>query len=138
MMLTWVKCPRCAAVVPHHSTVTAEAKLCGRCVDGERRAVELSIRADLRARGVPDETANAIALAAVGTIASPDDPIAPAAESRLEALSVIGAGAWERWVASVDHSPGRVERLLELRPYRRQVVRVILEALTRDAGVVWD
>lgn len=57
--------------------------------------------------------------------------------AKLERASQIGADAWERWVADADASIGRSDRLEALRPYRRQVVRLILEAVTRETGVVW-
>lgn len=58
------------------------------------------------------------------------------ADARLEGLATIVAGAWERWAADAYPYPERISRLVALRPYRRQVVRLILDELT-TAGVVW-
>lgn len=153
------KCSRCGLELELELVL---AELCLGCLgvlatDG---AVLLSVDADLRARAVPHDARAAIVRALLEHALRPRlagsgpgiaeqvleaqlatrRPMigARCSSERLEAAAIIGAGEWERYVAEADASPGRLERLLEVRPYRRQVVRLILEGLTRCQAITWS
>ena len=154
-----VKCSRCALELEGELVI---AELCLAClvVVSHDGAVLLSVDADLRSRGIPHDARASICRAIIrqGLAGTPtcDLPaiadlvqraqleargpmIGASSSARLEAWCAIGAGAWERWVAEGDHTPGRIERLLALRPYRRQVVRLILEGIAEGTGAkLWS
>lgn len=150
------KCSRCGLAL-ELELVLADHCLACLGVVGTDGAILLSVDADLRSRGVPHDARAGIVRALLEHATAPRlgaglaerileaqlgtrAPVGKLPADRLEGAAVIGAGEWESWVAEHDdaRSPDRIERLLALRPYRRQVVRLILEGLTRCGAIVWS
>lgn len=121
------------------------------CLEADAR-LALSVRSQLIARGIPVADADTIAAACFDR--SPAS--SSSREAKLERAIATGVDAWELWIrkngvhgtlagesrlstraSSRGDARAIAGKFTALRPYRRQVVRLILEAIEHLTGVVW-
>lgn len=136
-MIAAADCRKCGVAVVHRTPETLELRLCGACLELERAALARSVRAGLHVRGVTGPDAETIVAGVLGMMPAAPAAPRPGAVARRGTAIAAGVAAWEQFVKDAQPACGDpARRVLELRPYRAEVVRLVLEAVDAHNGGV--